>query len=179
MDNIRRYKGSSPQIGQLSYVDPSACVIGDVVLGSDCSVWPMVVIRGDVHYIRVGQRTNVQDGSVLHVTHYGDYNPQGSPLNIGDDVTIGHSTVVHACTIGDRCLIGMHATLMDDVVIEDDVMVAAHSLVSPGKTLSSGYLYRGSPAKAVRELTQQERQFLKYSANHYKALKDTYLEENE
>ena len=179
MSNLRSYQGLVPQLGDRTYVDGAGCVIGDVVLGDDCSVWPMTVIRGDVHYIRVGHRTNIQDGSVLHVTHYGDYNPEGSPLNIGDDVTVGHSAVIHACTVGNRCLIGMHSTILDDAVVEDDVMLAANSLVSPGKTLESGYLYRGSPAKAVRQLSDEELQFLRYSADHYKALKDSYLKEME
>lgn len=176
--SVRPYQAKKPQIGDNTYIDSAACVIGDVVLGDNCSVWPMTVIRGDVHYIRIGHKTNIQDASVLHVTHYGEYNPEGSPLNIGDEVTIGHSAVIHACTIGNRCLVGMHATLMDDVIIEDDVMIAAHSLVSPGKRLESGYLYRGSPAKAVRQLTDEELQFLRYSANHYSELKDTYIKEN-
>lgn len=177
MSHIRSFKEATPHIGNNTYIDESSRVIGDVIIGNDCSVWPMAVIRGDVHHIGIGHRTNIQDGSVLHVTHYDEYQSQGSPLYIGNDVTVGHSCVLHACTIGDRCLIGMHSTILDDAIIHDDVMLAAGTLVPPGKTLESGYLYRGSPAKVARELTDDELAFLSYSAKHYVELKDTYLKE--
>jgi carbonic anhydrase/acetyltransferase-like protein (isoleucine patch superfamily) len=172
---IRGYRGGLPTLAAGVWIDESAQVIGDVSLGLDASVWPMAVVRGDVNHIRIGARTNVQDGAVLHVTHDGPYTPGGAPLLIGDDVTIGHGAILHACTVGDRCLIGMGARVLDEVVIEDEVFVAAGSLVSPGKRLLSGFLYRGSPATQARPLTPKEIAHLKYSAEHYVRLKDEYL----
>jgi carbonic anhydrase/acetyltransferase-like protein (isoleucine patch superfamily) len=133
------------------------------------------VLRGDVNEIEIGARTNVQDGSVLHVTHDGPYSPGGRPLIVGDDVTVGHAVTLHACTVGDRCLIGMNSCILDGAVLEPDVMLAAGSLVSPGKRLESGALYRGSPARRARDLTEQELEMLRYSAAHYVRLKDKYL----
>ena len=172
---IRPYRGRLPRLGREVYIDEAARVIGDVELGDDASVWPFAVLRGDVNVIRVGARSNVQDGSVLHVTHDGPYSPGGMPLTIGDDVTIGHGVILHACTIGHRCLIGMGARVLDKVVIEDDVFVAAGAIVTPGKRLESGYLYRGSPAVQARVLTEAERANLKYSAEHYVRVKNDYL----
>ncbi len=178
MNHIRPFKNIMPVIGERTYVDIAAAVIGDVVIGEDCSVWPMVAIRGDVNIIRIGDRTNIQDGSVLHVTHKGPLSPEGNALHIGSDVTIGHSAVIHACIIEDRCLIGMGSVILDGAVIEEGTMVGAGSVVSPGKVLQGGYLYLGSPARQVRELNQKERDFLSYSAQHYVGLKDEYLTDN-
>ncbi len=174
MNNIRSFKNITPTIGSTSYIDEAACIIGDVEIGSDCSVWPMVVIRGDVNFIRIGDRTNIQDGSVLHVTHEGPLSPQGNALHIGSDVTIGHSAVLHACTIENECLIGMGAVVLDGALIKQGTMVAAGSVVSPFKELEGGYLYVGAPARQVRELNQKEKDFLRYSAQHYVKLKDEY-----
>ncbi len=172
---IRSYTGIQPVIGARAYVDESAVVIGKVTLGDDASLWPMVVARGDVNTIRIGARSNIQDLSMLHVTHDGPYSPGGIPLIVGEDVTVGHKCLLHACTVGDRCLIGMGAIVMDGAVVEDDVLLGAGSLVSPGKRLESGYLYRGSPAQKIRLLTDSEREMLRYSAGHYVRLKDRYL----
>ncbi len=172
---IRAYRGVLPRLGVGVYVDEATQVIGDVELGDDASVWPMAVVRGDVNAIRVGARSNVQDGSVLHVTHDGPYSPGGEPLVIGDDVTIGHGAILHACTVGNRCLIGMGARLLDKVVLEDEVFVAAGSVVAPGKRLLTGFLYRGSPAQQARALSDSERAHFSYSAAHYVRLKDEYL----
>jgi carbonic anhydrase/acetyltransferase-like protein (isoleucine patch superfamily) len=172
---IRPFQGVLPRLGERVYVDESAQLIGDVVLGDDASVWPLAVIRGDVNRIRIGARSNVQDNSCLHVTHDGPYSPGGVDLQIGDDVTIGHGVILHACRIGNRCLIGMGSIVMDRVTVEDDVLVAAGSVVSPGKTLKAGWLYRGSPAQPARELTAEEIQSLKYSAEHYVRVKNKYL----
>lgn len=172
---IRPYRQQLPRLAAGAYVDEAACVIGDVELGEDASVWPMAVLRGDVNAIRIGARTNVQDGSVLHVTHDGPYSPGGAALMVGDDVTIGHGVILHACTIGNRCLIGMGALVLDKVVIEDEVFIAAGSVVPPGKRLVSGFLYRGSPAQQARPLTDTERAQLKYSAEHYVRVKNDYL----
>ncbi|KZZ10123.1 gamma carbonic anhydrase family protein, partial [Oleiphilus sp. HI0079] len=144
MNSVRKYLEHSPLLGERVFVDPSALVLGDVQLGDDCSVWPMAVVRGDMHKIRIGDRTSVQDGSVLHITHAGPFNPDGYPLIVGDDVTVGHKALLHGCTIGNRVLIGMGAIVMDGAVIEDEVIIAAGSTVSPGKRLESGYVYRGS-----------------------------------
>ena len=173
--NVRPYEGAMPVLGARVWVDPAAVVIGRVEIGDDASVWPTTVARGDVNFIRIGARTNVQDGSVLHVTHDGPYSPGGMPLIIGDEVTVGHRVMLHACTVGNRCLLGMSSTLLDGAVLEEEVFLAAGSLVPPGKRLQAASLYRGSPAKRVRGLTDEERAMLRYSAAHYVRLKDRYL----
>ena len=175
--NIRRFDGHTPQLGERVFVDPSAVVLGDVQLGEDCSVWPATVIRGDMHRIRIGARTSVQDGSVLHITHAGPFNPDGYPLIIGDDVTIGHKVLLHGCTLGSRILVGMGSIVMDGAVIEDEVILGAGSLVPANKTLRSGFLYMGSPAREVRPLSDKERAFFVYTAANYVRLKDQYLQE--
>lgn len=172
---IRPYQGILPTLAEGAYVDEQACVIGDVQLGADASVWPFAAVRGDVNRIRIGARSNVQDNSVLHVTHDGPYSPGGADLVIGEDVTIGHGVILHACHIGDRVLIGMGSILLDKVVVENDVFIAAGSLVTPGKTLQSGWLYAGQPAKPLRELKPAELENLRYSAAHYVRVKDRYL----
>ena len=169
---IRTYQGMTPQLGERVFVDESAVVIGDVQLGADSSVWPLTVIRGDMHRIRIGARTSVQDGSVLHITHAGPFNPDGYPLIIGDEVTIGHQVTLHGCTLGNRILVGMGSIVMDGAVVEDEVIIGAGSLVPPGKVLKSGYLYVGSPVKQARALTDKERAYFSYSASNYAALKD-------
>jgi len=176
---IRKFKETQAKIGTRVYIDDSAVVIGDVALDDDVSIWPMAVVRGDVESITVGAATNVQDGAVLHVSHAGDFSPQGYPLTIGKGVTIGHKAVVHACTVGDYCLIGIGAIIMDAAVLEDYVMLGAGALVTPGKKLESGYLYVGAPAKQVRPLTEEEKRFLEYSARHYVELKDEHRADNE
>ncbi|MDH5327513.1 MAG: gamma carbonic anhydrase family protein [Gammaproteobacteria bacterium] len=172
---IRSFQQFAPELGAKAYVDESAVVIGDVVLGADASVWPLTVIRGDVNHIRIGSGTNVQDGSVLHVTHPYTEKPDGYSLQIGANVTVGHKVILHGCSIGDNCLIGMGATIMDGAVVEPYVLVGAGSLVSPGKELESGYLYLGTPVKKVRLLTESERNWIDYSAKHYIDLKNKYL----
>ncbi len=176
---LRTFQGHTPQRGERVYIDPACVVLGDVVLGDDCSVWPMAVIRGDMHRIRIGARCSVQDGSVLHITHASDFNPGGHPLTIGDDVTIGHKAILHGCTLGDRVLVGMGATVMDGAVVEDEVIIAAGALVTPGKRLESGHVYAGNPAKPLRALKDSERAFFRYTAGNYVKLKDQYLAESE
>lgn len=177
--NIRVFEGIAPQITQDTFVDPSAVIIGDVQMGADCSVWPMVSIRGDVHEIRIGYGSNIQESSVIHVTHYGtEFSKDGFATHIGDYVTIGHKAMIHGCTIKDRSLIGMGSIVLDGAIIESDVMLGAGSLVPPGKTLESGFLYVGSPAKAVRKLTEREISFLKFSAAHYIEVKNRHLAQN-
>jgi len=169
---IRSYRGIRPTLGAGAYVDEQAALIGDVTLGADASMWPMSVARGDVNTITIGARSNIQDGAVLHVTHDSPYSKGGVPLVIGEDVTVGHLAMLHACTIGNRVLVGMHAAVLDRAVIEDEVLLAAGSVVAPGKRLLSGFLYRGSPAVQTRALTDGERAFFKYSAEHYVRLKN-------
>ncbi|AXY43795.1 gamma carbonic anhydrase family protein [Halomonas sp. JS92-SW72] len=172
---IRAWKGTTPTLGERVYVDPASLVLGDVTLGDDSSVWPMAVVRGDMHRIRIGARTSVQDGSVLHITHASDFNPGGFPLTIGDDVTIGHKAILHGATLGSRILVGMGAIVMDGAVVEDEVIIAAGAVVTPGKRLESGYVYAGNPAKALRPLKEKERAFFPYTAGNYVRLKDEYL----
>lgn len=175
MNNLRSYKNIRPKLGNNVYIDESAVVIGDVELGDDVNVWPFAVIRGDMHSIRIGARTSVQDNAVLHITHASDYNPEGWPLTIGEDVTIGHGACLHGCTVGNRVLIGIGATVLDGAVVEDEVIIGAGTLVPPGKHLESGHLYVGSPCKSVRPLKDSERRFFRYSAENYVKLKNDYL----
>jgi len=174
---IRAYKGRLPELGSGAYVDVMALVVGDVVIGSNSSIWPMCVLRGDVNSIRIGQESNIQDGSVLHVTHRSEANELGHPLQVGDRVTVGHKVILHGCCIGNDCLVGMGSTVMDGAVIEDGVLLGAGSLVPPGKTLESGYLYLGNPARRVRPLNAREKAYFGYSAAHYVRLKDDYLDQ--
>lgn len=175
MTAIRPYLDHQPRLGERVYVDPDATVIGQVQLADDVSIWPRAVLRGDVNRITVGERTNIQDGTICHLTHDGRYTPGGIPLILGADITVGHGAILHACTIGDRCLVGMGAIVLDGSVVENEVMIGAGSLVSPGKRLESGWLYRGRPAIQARRLTAEELEMLRYSAFHYVKLKDQYL----
>jgi len=174
--NIRSYQDHRPLIDSSAYIDEAAVVIGNVVIGKECSVWPMAVIRGDVNAIRIGDYSNIQDGSVLHVTHPHSAVPDGHPLIIGNEVTVGHNVTLHGCTIKDRCLIGMGSTVLDGAVIEEGVLLGAGSLVPPGKNLEGGYLWIGSPVKRARSLTEAEMKWISYSAVHYARLKDNHLE---
>jgi carbonic anhydrase/acetyltransferase-like protein (isoleucine patch superfamily) len=172
---IRKFTEYTPDIAASAYIDEAAFVSGRTTVGENSSVWPMAVLRGDVNFIQIGKRTNIQDGAVLHVTHA---NPDsafstGSPLIIGDNVTVGHNATLHACTIKNNCLIGMGAVVLDKVVIEENVMVGAGSFVPPTKVLESGYLYLGNPIKQARPLTEKEITFLNYSAEHYVKLAKT------
>ena len=174
---LRPYKDLFPKQGDRVMIDSSSVVIGDVRLGDDVSIWPLVAIRGDVNYVAIGARTNIQDGSVLHVTHKSSYNPEGNPLIVGEEVTVGHKVMLHGCTIGNRGLVGMGSILLDGVVVEDDVMIGAGSLVPQNKRLESGFLYLGSPVKQIRPLTEAEIEGLKYSANNYVKWKNDYLDQ--
>tara|TARA_R100001143_G_scaffold63597_1_gene73284 strand:- start:30344 stop:30889 length:546 start_codon:yes stop_codon:yes gene_type:complete len=165
---IYEFLNRSPQFDETVFIAPSADIIGDVTIGTESSVWFNVTIRGDVNKITIGNRTNVQDNSSIHVMN------QDGPTIIGNDVTIGHNAMVHGCTIRDRVLVGIHATVLDKAIIESDVIIAAGSLVPPGKKLESGYLYMGSPVKQVRKLSADEIQSIGKYASNYVAYQRTY-----
>ena len=172
---VRPYRNIRPTIGPKVYVDESAVVIGDVVIGEDASIWPMCSVRGDVNRIRIGARTNIQDGTILHGTHDYESVPGGLAVMVGDDVTIGHQCIIHGCTIESSCLIGMGSAILDAAVLRRGVFLGAGSLVTEGKELAGGYLWLGRPAKKVRELTSEEKAWFEYSARHYVQLKNDYL----
>lgn len=163
------YKNIHPKISETVFVAENAVIIGDVEIGEESSVWYNCVLRGDVNDIKIGARTNIQDGMVIHVssTTQGTY--------IGNDVTVGHMALIHACTIGDRAFIGMKACIMDDAVVEEEAMVAAGALVTSGKRVPKHQLWAGSPAKYMRDLTAEEIKFLKFSSDRYVRLSRTYL----
>jgi carbonic anhydrase/acetyltransferase-like protein (isoleucine patch superfamily) len=160
---IRSFQGAAPALHPSVYVVDSADVIGDVAVGADSSIWFQAVIRGDVNFIRIGERTNVQDGCILHVQSGSD----AGALRIGSDVTLGHGAIVHGCTIGDQCLIGMGAIVLDNAEINPYTLVAAGAVVRPGARIPGGVLVAGVPAKVVRELTPEERTMIEDSARHY------------
>jgi carbonic anhydrase/acetyltransferase-like protein (isoleucine patch superfamily) len=168
---IKPYKGIYPKVDQTVFVAENAVIIGDVEIGKDSSIWYNVVIRGDVNYIRIGERTNIQDGTIIHVDH------KRYPTVIGNNVTVGHKVMLHACTIEDYCLIGMSATVMDGVIVGKYSIVAAGALVTPGKVIEPYSLWAGVPAKFVRKLTEEEISWLEKSAENYVKYKNNYLEE--
>lgn len=171
---LRTYKNVRPTLAAEVYVDESAQVIGDVVIGQDSSVWPLCVVRGDVNSIRIGARTNIQDGSILHVTHRTTID-SGHATVVGNDVTVGHRVTLHGCTVENLCLIGMGSSILDGAIIRSRVLLGAGSLVTEGKDLEGGYLWMGRPARRVRRLTEKELGWFEYSAQHYVRLKNDYL----
>lgn len=174
MTHIRSFLGYVPSISTLAYVDPGAHVIGHVSIGDDSSVWPAAVIRGDAHAIRIGARTNIQDGALLHVTHDAQYTLGGFALTIGDDVTIGHGAALHGCTVQNACLIGMNATILDGALVKKHSLVGAGSLVTHGTIVGEGELWFGNPARCVRTLSAQEIQPIYYAARQYTKLSSRY-----
>lgn len=175
MRNIRSFENFIPQIAETAFIDESAVVTGNVIIGEDSSVWPCCSVRGDIHSITVGKRTNIQDGSILHVTHDSDFAPGGNKLTVGDDNTVGHNVVLHACTVEDFCLIGMGSVVLDGSSIQSGAMIGAGSLVPPNKVVEGGYMWLGSPVKKIRALTEREKDFLIYSSQHYVDLKNRHL----
>lgn len=171
---VYEFLGKSPQFDDTVFVAPSADIIGDVTLGKESSIWFNVTVRGDVNWIEVGDRSNIQDNTCIHVMN------RTGPTKIGNEVTIGHNAMIHGCTIHDRVLVGIHATVLDEAVIESDVIIAAGSLVPPARRLESGYMYMGSPVKQTRRLTDEEIASIpKYSERYVKYArayqqKDTY-----
>jgi len=173
---IYNYKDLKPKIGKNVFVADSADIIGDVEIEEDCSIWFGTVIRGDVHYIKIGKRVSVQDLSMVHVTHFkGDDRSTGNPTIIEDDVTIGHRVMLHGCTIKKASLIGMSATILDGAVIGEESIVGAGSLVTKNKKFPPRSLIMGSPAKVIRELTKDEIEELYASAKRYVEFKNNYL----
>ncbi len=177
--SIRRFKSHIPKLADSVFIDPTALVLGDVEIGEDSSVWPMAVLRGDVHSIRIGKHTSIQDGTVCHVTHDGPFDPGGYDLVVGDNVTVGHKAILHGCHIEDNCLIGMGAVVMDGAIIREHVIIGANSLVPPGRELEGGYLWVGSPARKIRKLTEEEISFFEYSANNYVRIKNEHLSDSD
>ena len=177
---LHKYKDTFPKIGNNTWIAPSADVVGDVTCGEDCSIWFGTVIRGDVHYIKIGDRVSIQDLSMVHVTHHKGEDRQkqgdGTPTIIGDDVTIGHRVMLHGCTIEKACLIGMSATILDGAVIGEQSIVGASALVTKNKVFPPRSLIMGSPAKVVRELTEGEVKELYASAHRYVAFKNNYVD---
>ncbi|MFL6623740.1 MAG: gamma carbonic anhydrase family protein [Sulfurifustis sp.] len=171
---IRTFQNKTPRIDPSAYIDEMAVVIGDVVIGADTSVWPMVSIRGDSNYIRIGARTSIQDGTVIHVTSPFPEAPAGVPAIIGDDITVGHRCMLHACTIENGCLIGMGSTVLDGAILRAGLLLGAGSLVTEGKELEGGWLWMGRPAKKIRPLTPAEKTMMVHSAEHYVELKNGY-----
>jgi gamma-carbonic anhydrase len=170
--DIRPYRGKRPQIAASAYIDPSAVIIGDVVIGEDCGVWPCAVIRGDVHYIRIGARTNIQDGSILHVMR------ETHPLILGDNVTVGHGAILHGCTIESRCLIGMGAIVLNGAKIGAGSIIAAGTLVPEGADVPFGSLFMGHPGKFRRALNAADQESIDAYAQRYVEYKDTYKSES-
>jgi carbonic anhydrase/acetyltransferase-like protein (isoleucine patch superfamily) len=173
---IRNFEKFKPQIHSAAWVDDTALVIGDVGIGRDSGIWPMCVLRGDINSIRIGERTNIQDGSVLHVTHGGEHSviPEGAALTVGSGVTVGHGVVLHGCTVEDDCLIGIGAVIMDRAIVRRHALVAAGTVVGPGKDLAGGYIWLGNPVRQGRALTAREIMFFEYSAKHYVELKNRH-----
>jgi len=165
--HIRSFEDKSPQVADDAWVDYTAVVIGDVTLGPRASVWPYCVVRGDIHRIEIGAETNIQDGSILHVSHNSGFMPGGAPLILHERVTVGHQVVLHGCEVGELCLIGIGARVLDRVVIQPRTMLGAGTLVPPGRVLEGGYLYLGAPAERVRALTDRELEYLEYTAANY------------
>jgi carbonic anhydrase/acetyltransferase-like protein (isoleucine patch superfamily) len=169
---IYAFLDSNPVFNESNFIAPSADIIGDVTLGEEASVWFNTTIRGDVNWISIGRRSNVQDNCCIHVTN------QTCPTEIGDEVTIGHGAVIHGCTIRDRVLIGMNAVVLDKAIIEEDVIIAAGSLVPPGKTMPSGHLCMGSPCKPVRPLTSEEIASIRQYSDNYVKYSRAYMQKD-
>ncbi len=169
--DIRPFKGKFPEIAASAYIDPAAVVIGDVVIGEESSVWPMTVLRGDVHHIRIGKRTNIQDGSVLHVMK------DQYPLILGDEVTVGHSVTLHGCTIHSHVLIGMGCIILNGAVIGEGSIIAAGALITERTVIPAGSLVMGAPGKVKRQLTDEDLHSIGQYAARYSGYREVYRAE--
>ncbi len=158
------FNNIEPEIDRSAFIAPGVSIIGDVKVGADSNIWYGCVLRGDVHSIKIGARTNIQDGSIIHVTT--DF----SGTEVGDDVTVGHGAILHACTVEDFGFVGMGATVLDGARVEGFAMLAAGALLTPGKVIPSGQLWAGSPARYMRDLTDKEKEYTRWSAKHYAEL---------
>lgn len=167
---IRTYKGVAPKIAEPTFVAETAVVIGDVEIGPECGIWYGVVLRGDDNFIRVGRRTNIQDGTIVHVSS------RGNGTHIGSNVSIGHAAVIHACTLEDGAFVGMGATVLDGAVVEGGAMVAAGALVPPGKVVRKGQVWMGNPARHARDLSDVEREYIAHVAEHYWTLAQRFID---
>ena len=174
-NNIMVFEDKKPVVGKGVWIDPTARIIGDVEIGQDSSIWPYVICRGDVNSIRIGARTNIQDGSIIHVSGDSLISPGGYPTIVGDDVTVGHGAMLHGCVIEDATLIGMRATLLDGSRVEKHGVLGAGALLAPGKVVRSGEVWMGTPARKVRILSDSEIEHLYVSAQQYSLLKDRFL----
>ena len=170
---IRPHHGVTPIIAPTAFIAETAAIIGDVVIGEESSVWYGCTLRGDGNSIRVGARTNIQDGTVVHINHERE-GAVGTKTVIGSDVTIGHMALIHACTLEDGCFIGMKACVMDGAVVETGAMVAAGALVTPGKRVKHGELWAGSPARLMRKLSENELKYFTYTVQHYCEMAASY-----
>jgi len=170
---IRPHHGVTPTVAASAFIAETAVIIGDVTIGEQASIWYGCVLRGDGNFIRVGARTNIQDGTIVHVNHERE-GAAGTRTIIGADVTIGHMALIHACTLEDGCFIGMQACVMDGAVVESGAMVAAGALVTPGKRVKRGELWGGSPARLMRKLTESELKYFSYTVEHYIEMAESY-----
>lgn len=178
-ENLMSFEGKAPEIGERVWIDPTAKLIGEVKVGDDASIWPGVIMRGDVNYIEIGARTSIQDGTIIHVANDGKLSPGGHPTIIGDDVTVGHGAMLHGCTIEDGCLIGMRAIVLDGAKVEKNAILGAGALLAPGKVVKSGEVWVGAPARRIKTLSEEEIENLYFSASQYVTLKDRYFADQE
>jgi carbonic anhydrase/acetyltransferase-like protein (isoleucine patch superfamily) len=179
MGPIRPFEDKHPRIAEDAWVDDTAVVIGDVTVGPRASIWPHCVVRGDIHRIAIGAETNLQDGSILHVSHDSRFMPGGAPLILHERVTVGHQVVLHGCEVQELCLIGIGARVLDRAVIRPRTILGAGALVPPGRVLDGGYLYVGVPAERLRPLTDRELEYLEYTAANYVQLAARHRASNE
>lgn len=171
---LESYQDMFPEIASGTFVHNTACIIGQVTIATNSSVWPYCVLRGDVHAIQIGANTNIQDGTIIHTTHAGPYTDIGRPTRVGNHVTIGHRCILHACTVEDKAFIGMNTTILDGAIIRSGAMIGANSLITNGQHIEGGFLWLGQPARKTRPLTPKEQEYIDYSAQHYSHVAQSY-----